>query len=62
MKRQYAKPVVKKITFDFRAQILTASPTQCFESVMNVKTADNVCGEGMLIDLGWNKEPTIFGP
>ena len=42
MKKDYKAPVVEKVTFDYKVQ--TAS--SCTVMVMNLKTADSVCGEG----------------
>ncbi len=61
MKKQYSRPVVEKISFDYRTQIVTESPSECFGSVMNVKTAIDECGEGQRFYYGWNlKHPGEF--
>ena len=57
MKRQYSKPIVQKISFDYKTQIVTQStPSQCFGSVINVATSYDQCGEGTRNYFGWNLE------
>lgn len=58
MKKAYVSPVVEKVTFDFKTQIVTASG--CIESVMNIRVGDNACGEGTVINMGWTLEQTGF--
>lgn len=58
MKKAYVAPVVEKVTFDYKTQIVTASSDDCFESVMNVKTAESICGEGTSVYIGWTLEET----
>ena len=62
MKRHYSKPVVEKIDFDYKMQIVTESPPpDCFGSVINVATATDICGEGQRTYIGWNsKHPGDF--
>lgn len=57
MKRNYATPVVEKIAFDYKAQIVTGSP-ECFQSVINVMGAGNTCVEGTPIVVGWTEPQT----
>jgi len=54
MKRTYVSPVVEKVTFDYKTQIVTGSSSDCFGSIINVKTADRECGEGTPNYFGWN--------
>ena len=58
MKKKYQTPVIEKITFDYHVQ--TAS-SQCFGSIMNVKTTISECGDGTPSYIGWNdKHPGEF--
>ena len=52
MEKVYSKPLVEKITFDYKIQ--TAN-SECFGSIINVKTSDKECGEGTPSYVGWNK-------
>ena len=57
MKRNYSKPVVEKIDFDYRIQTGTPSkPQECFGSVINVATSLSECGEGTPNYFGWTLE------
>lgn len=47
-------PIIEKISFDYKIQLTTPSPTDCFGSVMNVKTEVLECGEGTPFYFGWN--------
>ena len=63
MKRHYTKPVVEKIGFDYKMQIVTESPPppDCFGSIINIATATDTCGEGQRTYIGWNsKHPGDF--
>lgn len=55
MKRHYTKPVVEKIDFDYKMQIVTESPPppECIGSVINVATSLSECGEGTPSYFGW---------
>ena len=70
MKRQYSKPTAEKISFNYRTQILTDSPTNCFESVMNQRASDGIsettpggttCVGGTPFSFGWNLPETLVG-
>ena len=70
MKRQYSRPVVEKISFDYRVQILTESQVDCFESVINERVGDGIpeqgpagtaCLGGTPFSMGWNREQTLVG-
>ena len=56
MKRSYISPVIEKITFDYKNQILTSPSGSCFGSVVNVTEGNNVCGSGTPSYIGWNSE------
>jgi len=58
MKRNYMTPTVEKIAFDYKAQIVTTSPTECYESIMNIRVGSNQCGEGTSVYIGWTLEQT----
>ena len=51
-------PTVEKIAFDYKAQIVTTSPTECYESIMNIRVGSNQCGEGTSVYIGWTLEQT----
>ena len=53
MKKEYAAPVVEKITFDYRVQTESGSG-DCFGSIINVATSESECGEGTPYYVGWN--------
>lgn len=56
MKKEYISPVVEKVTFDYKTQIVTASPsTDCFGSIVNVYV-DGVCTSGTPVYVGWNSK------
>ena len=60
MKKNYVAPVVEKVTFDYKTQIITGS-TECYESVMNTRVnGGSTCDEGTPINFGWTKEQTGF--
>ena len=67
MKRQYSKPIVEKIAFNYKSQIITTSPSDCFESVMNVREDGSVqtggpsttCVSGIPIGVGWTEPQTL---
>lgn len=54
MRKKYMTPIIEKISFDYKIQLTTPSPTDCFGSVMNVKTEVLECGEGTPFYFGWN--------
>lgn len=54
MKKAYETPVVEKVVFDYKAQIVTESTPACHGSVINTATAENECGEGTPMYFGWN--------
>ena len=51
MKKEYEKPFIEKITFDYKSQIVTSS---CYGSIVNVATATDTCGEGTRNYIGWS--------
>lgn len=55
MKDEYKKPVIEKIEFDYKDQIVTSG---CFESVMNIRVGSDLCAEGTPTYMGWTKEQT----
>jgi hypothetical protein len=54
MKKEYKKPVIEKITFDYKTQIVTSS--NCTGSIINIATSVDQCGEGTKNYIGWNSE------
>lgn len=62
MKKNYKTPVVEKIAFDYKAQIVTDSNTNCFESVINERPANGSttsCVGGTPVSFGWNDPQTL---
>lgn len=53
MKKEYEKPVIKKITFNYKSQIVTST---CTGSIVNIATATDTCGKGTRNYIGWNSE------
>ena len=53
MEKEYKKPLIEKVTYDYKIQT-TAST--CFGSIINVATSVSECGEGTPSYIGWNKE------
>lgn len=52
MKKEYEKPIIEKITFDYKSQVVTSGP--CTGSIMNIATSVDQCGEGTKNYIGWN--------
>ena len=62
MRKAYVAPVVEKVMFDYKAQIVTTSPVEsCFESVMNERPGgtETTCVGGTPISLGWTEPQTL---
>lgn len=61
MRKKYVTPIIEKVSFDYRMQLMTASPQNCFGSVVNVTDGDNICHSGTPSYIGWNsKHPGDF--
>ena len=67
MKRQYSRPVVEKISFNYKSQIVTTSQSDCYESVMNVREdgttqtggPSTTCVSGIPVGVGWTEPQTL---
>lgn len=56
MEKQYEKPIIEKVSFDYKIQTSSNSDQKCFGSIINVKTDERECGEGTPSYVGWNKK------